>query len=229
MIVGNGLIGKSLIGYDREDIVFIAAGVSDSKCVDLSEFERERNLVEQVVQAYPDKLIVFFSSFSINDPVMQSNLYVTKKLQLEDYLVKHCRKYIIIRISNLVGKGGNPRNVFNFFYNQIIFEKPFTLWANSKRNFVMVDDSVMILNHILENKLEENLNSIINIVNNRDFTVYEIVEAIEQHTGKKARYNVLEIERLSQRINGHSINWFELLHIDTTGYLKRILENYFSE
>jgi hypothetical protein len=45
MIIGNGLLAGSLKNFDREDCVFLASGVSDSKCTDIEEFGRERNLL----------------------------------------------------------------------------------------------------------------------------------------------------------------------------------------
>lgn len=228
MIIGNGFLAKSLKNYDRPGVVFIAAGVSDSKCTDQAEFDRERNLVKKTVQDLPEKIIVFFSTFSINDPVMANSTYVKVKQELEDYVFNHCKKCLVVRISNLVGEGGNPKNIFNFFFNQIVSGNRFSLWANSRRNLIMQEDFARILNYILEHELEEKLNSILNIVNIQSFSVYEIVAAIEQHTGKKAIYDLVEIESVPRQVDEHSKRMFELLQIETDDYLKRILKKYFA-
>jgi len=47
MIIGNGLLAGSLKDFDREDCVSLASGVSDSKCSDIVEFQREEKLVKE--------------------------------------------------------------------------------------------------------------------------------------------------------------------------------------
>ena len=229
MIVGNGLLARSLKEYDRPDFLFIAAGVSDSKCTDPLEFDRERELVKSSVQDHLEKTIIFFSTFSVNDPVMAESPYVKCKLELEDYVRRVSMKCLVIRISNLVGEGGNPMNIFNFFFNQIVSGNRFKLWANSRRNLIMEKDFVRILNYILDNELPEKLNKILNIVNIHSYSVMDIVTAIERHIDKKAVYDVVEIESIPQETDEHSMKMFELLQIDTQNYLQRILEHYFSK
>jgi nucleoside-diphosphate-sugar epimerase len=228
MIIGNGLLAKSIINYDRDDILFIAAGVSDSKCTDKLQFQREREMVTKLVMEHADKVIVFFSTFSINDPVMAKSDYVVTKLELEKYVMQHSKRCLIIRISNLVGTGGNPKNVFNFFYDQIITGNRFSLWSKSQRNLIMVEDFAEILNYIITHELDTKINSILNIVNVKSFTVQEIVGAIERHTGKKAHYNVIDIESVPHEVDEHSKIMFDLLNIETENYLDRILTNHFT-
>jgi len=228
MIIGNGLLAKSLKNYDRPVVLFIAAGVSDSKCTDPSEFEREKKLVKKSVQDHLEKTIIFFSTFSINDPVMAESPYVKCKLELENYVLTHSSKCLVIRISNLVGEGGNPTNIFNFFFDRIVSGNRFTLWANSRRNLIMEQDFVKILNYIIDNELAEKLNKILNIVNVQSYSVLDIITSIEQHTEKKAIYDLVQIESVPQEVDEHSRKMFQLLQIDTDNYLRRILEKYFA-
>jgi nucleoside-diphosphate-sugar epimerase len=229
MIIGNGLLAKSIKSYDRDDVLYIAAGVSDSKCTDAKQFQREREMVTSLVKEHADKVIIYFSTFSINDPVMAKSAYVATKLEIEKYVLQHCKKCLIIRISNLVGSGGNPKNVFNFFYNQIISGNRFSLWSKSQRNLIMVEDFADILNYIITYELDTKINSILNIVNVKSFTVQEIVGAIERHTGKKAHYDVIDIESIPHEVDEHSRIMFDLLNIETEHYLDRILKNHFNQ
>ena len=57
MIIGNGNIANTLISKDRNDIIFFASGVSDSSCSDITEFERELNLLNK--QDYNIHLVYF--------------------------------------------------------------------------------------------------------------------------------------------------------------------------
>lgn len=228
MIIGNGLLANAIKDCDRDDVLFIAAGVSDSKCTDEEQFRREKELVASVVQKYGDKLVVFFSTFSINDPVMKNNAYVATKLQLENYVMQHCGRCLIIRVSNLVGAGGNPKTVFNYFINQIITGNRFSLWSKSQRNLIMADDLAKILDYIITHELSTKINSILNIVNIKSYTVQEIVAAIEKHTNKKAHYDVVDIESVPHEVDDHSKAMFDLLNIKTDNYLERILRTYFA-
>jgi len=229
MIIGNGLLASSIKNCDRDDMLFIAAGVSDSKCTDQREFDREKKLVIELVKEHKDKIVVFFSSFSVSDPVMANSAYVITKLWLEDYVQQNCPRFLIIRLSNLVGQGGNSKNVFNFFVNQIITGSRFSLWAKSQRNLIMEEDLARILDHIITHELDVKKNCILNIVNVKIFNVHEIVEAIEHFTGKKALYDVVEIESIPHEVDEHSKQMFEVLNIETDNYLERILKKYFSK
>jgi nucleoside-diphosphate-sugar epimerase len=186
-------------------------------------------MVTKAVIEHADKVIVYFSTFSINDPVMVKSAYVTTKMELEKYIMHNCKRCLIVRISNLVGTGGNPKNVFNFFYNQIITGNCFSLWSKSQRNLIMVEDFAEILNYIITHELDTKINSILNIVNVKSFTVQEIVGAIERHTGKKAHFDIIDIESVPHEVDEHSRIMFDLLNIETENYLERILNSHFTK
>jgi nucleoside-diphosphate-sugar epimerase len=160
---------------------------------------------------------------------MANSAYVTTKCWLENYIQQNCAKFLIIRVSNLVGHGGNSKNVFNFFFNQIITESRFTLWAKSQRNLIMEEDLSRILNYIISYELDVKINSVLNIVNVKSFSVHEIVTAIESFTGKKALYEIVDIESIPHEVDEHSKQMFEILKIETENYLERILKKYFSK
>ena len=60
MIVGNGLIASLFYDVDREDVIFFASGVSNSLETELSEFQREEDLIRETFTQNPDKLFVYF-------------------------------------------------------------------------------------------------------------------------------------------------------------------------
>lgn len=229
MIIGNGLLANCLKGYDRSDILFLASGVSDSKCDDSAEFERERMLLVDQINRNQEKLIVYFSTCSIHDPAMSDNMYVRRKLEYEALVQSQCQHYLIVRVSNLVGKGGNPNNIFNFFLNSVYEGKSFRLWANAKRNLILTEDFARILSDILQNRLEEKANSVIHIFNPRYYTALEIVEGIESFTGKKAIFELVDKASEAHVIDSLAETEFNHLGIDTENYLMRILETHFME
>ena len=67
MIVGNGLIASLFYDVDREDVIFFASGVSNSLETELSEFQREEDLIRETFTQNPDKLFAYFSTCSIYD------------------------------------------------------------------------------------------------------------------------------------------------------------------
>lgn len=109
MIIGNGDVAKVL--PDRDDLIFFASGVSNSKETRTSEFTREKDLLfEQVDKNLP---IVYFSSLSI---FYADTPYTRHKRKMEQY-VKMFPHWTIIRIGN-IDWGTNPHTIINFFKEQ---------------------------------------------------------------------------------------------------------------
>lgn len=106
MIIGNGDIASAI--KDREDLIFFASGVSNSKETRLSEFNREQNLLFETLDKYPDGHIVYFSTLAI---FYSDNPYVKHKKKME-VLVRGFKKYTIIRLGNITW-GTNPHTLIN--------------------------------------------------------------------------------------------------------------------
>lgn len=106
MIIGNGDIASVL--PNREDLLFFAAGVSNSQETRESEYDRDKDLL---LKQDRNKHIVYFSSLSI----FYSNTRYTKHKRIMEFLVKNCfENYTIIRIGNITW-GTNPNTLINFF------------------------------------------------------------------------------------------------------------------
>lgn len=106
MIIGKGLIASQFYEVDREDIIFFASGVSNSSETRKEEFYREQNLIEETIRLNSDKLFIYFSTCSIYDSSKYNSPYVLHKLHMEEVIKESAPKYLILRISNAVGKGG---------------------------------------------------------------------------------------------------------------------------
>ena len=222
MIIGNGLIAKALLPIDQNSMVFIASGVSNSQCVNPIELKREYDLVKEVISKNTDKKIVFFSTYSIYDDAMHNNPYVLNKMKIEDLVSKRSESYLIARVSNIVGRGGNPNNVFNFFFNSILEGTKFELWKYSTRNILLINHMVQILEFIL--RFEScNESKVINLTNSRNFEVIDIVKAIEKHLQKTANYVIVDRISNSAKVEPASINRLERIGIDTDHYIEQIL------
>ena len=142
MIIGSGLIATTFmpIYRDNHNVCIFASGVSNSKCIDPKEFKRERQLLMKSLRQYIDKnTFIYFSTCSISDPNTVNSMYVKHKLEMES-LVSFHPGYLVFRLPQVVGYGGNIHNLLNFLFTSIKTEKKFQLWKNASRNILDVED-----------------------------------------------------------------------------------------
>lgn len=190
MIIGNGLIAnafrKSI--FNREVIVF-ASGPSDSKNTSSSEFDREFNLLKNTQENSRDKLFIYFSTASVSDPSLKNSDYCQHKLKIEKFIQENVEHYLIARVSNVVGPGGNSKTIFNFLKQKIDKGEHFNLWRNAERNLLDIYD----LTHIIEYLVDYNYqNQIFLTVNPISISVVELVKMIEIKLNKKANFSLIE-------------------------------------
>lgn len=182
MIIGNGILANSLRQIDNDDVVLFASGVSNSLEIRSSEFEREKNLLEETIKNYPEKKLVYFSTCSIYDSSKKHSEYVLHKLNIEEIIHENCLKYAIFRIGNAVGKGGNEHTLINFLSNSIHDSKEIHIHNKAKRVFIGVDDIALFLKENLEN-----INNVIfNLVFPFQFSLNQVVAILEKHLKRKA-------------------------------------------
>ncbi|WP_027380400.1 Rossmann-fold NAD(P)-binding domain-containing protein [Chryseobacterium daeguense] len=188
MIIGNGLIANSLKNIDSEDNLFFASGVSNSLETRSSEFEREFSLLKSSLEGNQDSRLIYFSTLSINDQSKQDSFYVLHKLAIEDYIKNNCKNYLILRIGNIVGQGGNPNTLFNFLKNQIANGSKFKVHTKARRLLLDIDD---ISKFIAKNC--NGINSgIINFAYPYYYDLKEIISAIQDQMQKDADFEETE-------------------------------------
>ncbi|PWN68331.1 NAD(P)-dependent oxidoreductase [Chryseobacterium phosphatilyticum] len=185
MIIGNGLIANSLTGIDSKDYVFFASGVSNSLETKDSEFEREFSLLKTTYEQHREKKIIYFSTLSIHDQSKQNSPYVIYKKNIEEYIKNNIDHYLILRIGNIVGNGGNPNTLFNFLKNQIAHSNQFTVHTKARRLLLDIED----ISKFLESYCLHLPNKVINFSFPYNFDLKEIIGAIENETHQKACYS----------------------------------------
>ena len=113
MIIGNGDIAEALKPIDRDDLAFIASGLSNSRAVDSINYMREL----QMINKYKDGHIVYFSSlcvyYSGHDNWNPNDRYAIYKRNIERYIRETCFLYTIVRLGNLTW-GKNPHTLLNY-------------------------------------------------------------------------------------------------------------------
>ena len=189
MIVGNGLIANLFREKDRENVVFFASGVSNSLETEKSAFLREENLLRKTLEENPEKIFIYFSTCSIYDSSKNASLYVNHKLKMERLVEDLATKYLILRVSNAVGKGGNPNLLMNYLVNAFHQEKEITVHTLATRNLIDADD---IKNITLKFINENSFNKIINVAYLENFSTSEILEILEKHFNKTAKTSLVK-------------------------------------
>ena len=135
MIIGKGDIASIL--NDRDDVIFFAAGVSNSSETRESEFLREYELLNSQDKS---KCIFYFSSIAI-DNLDKDNEYIQHKRKMELFIKSNFENYNIIRIGN-ISWGANPNTFINYIRNKIKNEEPVEIKDEYK---YMIDKEQLIL------------------------------------------------------------------------------------
>lgn len=206
-IVGNGLIGsrfRSMEWNHSLPITIFCSGVSNSSEIRIEEYNRE----EFLLRSQPKNIkIIYFSTCSIYDPDSYHSLYVNKKLEFEKIVQDEFNDHLIIRLPQVVGKGGNNKNLINFLYGAILSRLTFKVQRYAYRNLIDVDDVYKFSEKIL---LE--VSGAINLASPRNTLVLDIVKYMENLLGLTAKYQLeekgadykIDIKRAVGIINNYS-------------------------
>ncbi|KFE98675.1 NAD-dependent epimerase [Chryseobacterium formosense] len=225
MIIGKGLIASLFTNNDRENIVFFASGVSNSLETRAEEFLREENLIKNTIAENKEKTFVYFSTCSIYDSSKTGSDYVLHKLKMEQLIKKLCPKFLILRVSNAVGKGGNPNLLINYIIRAVHNNETINVHTKATRNLIDVDDIKNVTFALIDS---QKLNRVVNVAYIKNYSIIEILEIIEQFYSKKVDINLLRSG------SGYDINIpdIEQYFIENNlnnkeNYLKKILEKYY--
>ncbi|UQB67764.1 NAD-dependent epimerase/dehydratase family protein [Epilithonimonas zeae] len=226
MIVGRGLLASLFIENDRNDTVFFASGVSNSLETSSEEFLREENLIKKTISENPGQLFVYFSTCSVYDSSKTGSDYVLHKLKMEQLIKNSCEKYLILRVSNAVGNGGNPNLLMNYLIRSINNNETINVHTKATRNLVDAEDIKNITFQLIE---KSDLNKIINVAYIQNYRIIEILEIIERFYDKKLNMNLIK-SGSGYDINVPDVeNYFQENGLtDKESYLCRILEKYYS-
>lgn len=222
MIIGRGLIANLFTEIDLDEVVFFASGVSNSSETRKGEFLREQNLVEETLTTNPEKLFIYFSTCSIYDSSKYNSQYVLHKLHIEEIIKQQTKHYLILRVSNAVGKGGNPNLLMNYLSRQILNNQELVVHQHATRNLIDVED---VKNITLKYIASKDWNKIINVAYTENFNIPEIIEALEKNYSKAAR-KIIENKGEHYSIDIHELDYeFELT--DKENYLESIINKYY--
>jgi nucleoside-diphosphate-sugar epimerase len=188
-IIGSGFIASSFKKHlnfiKKNNIIIYAAGISNSLEVQKKNLNVEISRFKKFIKDNKKKL-VYISTYSVNDNSRKNKLYVKNKIKIEKIIKSNNSEYIIIRLPEIIGKSKNPNTLTNFFYNNLIENKPFKVFKNSRRNLLDIDDAIKNCIRII--KINKSRNKIINLLNKKFYTPLQIVKNFEKILNKKGIY-----------------------------------------
>ena len=157
MIIGNGLIASGFKSSDEDysKYIIFASGVSNSKESNSKEYDREKKLIIESINNNKKLKFIYFSSILTG---VVNNEYYNQKLENEKLIEKNCSNYIIFRVPQIIGKLGNPNNLINYFKDCINSKKEITIYNNTQRSLIDIEDLVNVVNYCKDKANCETLN-----------------------------------------------------------------------
>ena len=140
-VYGKGFIAFNLKKIKLPKKIFIyAAGVSNSNSKNVKDYKREITQIKKVVKKKTNKIFVYISSLSVENKKLKNDKYIKNKLKIEKIVKKSCKKYLIVRLPQIVGNNNNKHTLTNSLYNNILKNKKLSIWKGSVRNLIDIDD-----------------------------------------------------------------------------------------
>ena len=200
-VYGKGFIAFNLKKIKLPKKIFIyAAGVSNSNSKNVKDYKREITQIKKVVKK-TNKIFVYISSLSVENKKLKNDKYIKNKLKIEKIVKKSCKKYLIIRLPQIVGINNNKHTLTNSLYNNILKNKQLSIWKGSVRNLNDIDDIKKILKKYFNNKYK--LCSTINIFNPYSVDVVYLVRIFGYLLNKRVKFKL--INKINKNINLKSI------------------------
>jgi nucleoside-diphosphate-sugar epimerase len=188
-IVGNGMIAKSLQDYQVETIsaLVFASGVADSTCQDQKQYDREHDLLKDKIQycLKTEKVLVYFSSAgavygNCNEPkdekssLNPAGTYGFNKVISEKLITESGVKYLVLRVSNLVGRNQNIKQLIPYLVNNAINGKV-QVYSDATRDLLDVEDLAKWTNLLLQ---KVNKNETVNMASGISVSISDIMNEI---------------------------------------------------
>lgn len=226
MIIGNGMLAKSLKKINDEKFIYFCSGVSNSKETNELEYEREKKLL--IDYYYEDKCLIYFSSYFVGIDNYLEQRYYRHKFEIENQIKENFKHYKIFRLPQVVGISKNSHTLTNFLNNSILNNLQINVYKDVKRNLIDVEDVVVILKYLNENNLVSN--EIVNLIATQSFEIIKIVEIFELILNKKAikKVSMSDEKDFSINISDEIKEIYDFLNITfDERYLENLIKKYY--
>ena len=199
MVLGNGLLSKVFNRTEDDRLIFLTSGISDSTCNDVKEFKREQDLIEKYLEIHEDKIFVYFSTISIS---LKKTPYTNHKQNIENIIKNSKREFFIFRVPQIVGSGGNQKNIFNYFKSCV--ENKMKIKAyDVKRALIDIEDLYDIVWFILK---KYRSNKIYVLSGIEIIKVTELIKLFYKFFNEEEIFEVFEYRENSYPINSKEID-----------------------
>lgn len=214
MIIGNGLISNAFKEYsNNDDYLIFASGVSNSGEDRDSEFNREFLLIKEYITTYSK--FIYFST--INDG---NSKYFIHKRNIENYISSNSKNYLIFRLPNVVGNGGNVNNIFNYLNQKILNDEVIKV-QDINRSLIDIDDVKNICEQCFNIK-----NTILDISIIEEIKVIDIVNIMSDELNKKTEVEIIGGISKNYTNSQQVDNVIKILGIDKESYTKKLIKKY---
>ncbi len=204
-VVGRGFLAAYLLEAfaDRYlDVTAIAAGVTKTSGVSVADYDREAKLVYAVVRRCraEGRTVLFFSTasdgmYSVPDspnredgPLFPSTAYGRHKLALESVLAHSGARWLVLRLSHVVGRGQQKHQLLPSLVSQVR-SGMVTVYRDTYRDLLDVRHMIAALDCLLAKAIT---GQVVNVASSRPERVEHIVDEIERRLRITARREIVD-------------------------------------
>jgi nucleoside-diphosphate-sugar epimerase len=222
MVIGNGLMASSFKEYiHNDDVLIFASGVSNSLETNMEPLFREAGLLSGNLKRNKNKLMVYFSSCVNLDE--NKKMYMDHKLHMEEIIKKSKNRFIILRLPQVIGNGGNPNTLVNFIVNKLKNNEKLDIYKGVSRSLIDVEDVKRIIDEII---LEENYGTF-NLYHIELVRIEYLVNLIAKRLNIVPNINLIDGPMNVYSYNSHIFeSLLRHLHINYYGYTESLIEKY---
>ena len=218
--VRKSSINKLMNVKNKPDVVIYAAGISNhTYCAKNKTQSRYINVTantKQILNIINKKIKIIFLSTQMvysgykgnyieKDKPLPLLEYSKHKLDVEKFIKKKTKNYLILRLSKIIGLAKNKKDPIHFFLNDLNKNLNVKLADDQVSNYLYIDD----LNKILEEAIDNNICGIFNIGGAKSVSRYKFFYNFLK------KYNLSKIKKLKKcKIN--EINFYEKQPKDTS-------------
>lgn len=182
-VIGKGMMAQAFLKSASNNCIFFCSGVSNSREIKRSEFEREVELFNETIK---NKIFIYFSSYiaeSFTTP------YALHKKNMENLIKDTCHKYLIIRLPSVVGLAKN-NTLISYFIKMILNNNVIKIEKKAKRHLIDVKDVVRITDYLIS---QNYLNKSISIGSKSSISPLEVILLISNELNvNQIRYNLCD-------------------------------------
>jgi nucleoside-diphosphate-sugar epimerase len=239
-IIGRGFIGSRLapLAGSHPGVTVLAAGVSSTSVTSPDAFAREIELARDTARrcAGAGRMLVVFSTASHamygsidvpaseESPVVSGNQYGLHKQLLEAVVMDSGARWLVLRLSHLMGPGQPAHHLLPGFAAQIRAGHV-RLFRGAHRDVIDVADVVTSLDGLLCDGV---CLEVVNVASGTPASVASIVDGIEQRLGMRATWETVDAAPVRTPVSIAKLRRLvpAARAIGGAGYVDRVLDRY---